>query len=208
MTRGVQVYAYVTPALLHAYLANPVLTAMRKARQLHLVTWDAVPECLHKPACQKQLAFAHIVLGLWGTGHSVLVGDVDEYLALPEQQDAAAFLRTCMGSAALARLPRFNLICDDCEGEELDMWRGSQGLAPLRHYTTCTGYEPRTTDKLVVDTERVHGFSIHDGHVLAGGARVEVNKTCARIVHLINVFRNRVKHANWDTEFRDWHWVL
>ena len=43
-------------------------------------------ECAHKPACQKQLAFAHAVLGAWGTGDHLMVADVDEYLALPAQR--------------------------------------------------------------------------------------------------------------------------
>ena len=64
-----------------------------------------------------------------------------------------------MGGAALARLPRFNLLCDDCAGEELAAWQGRHaGLGVLRRYGTQSGWEPRSTDKLVVDPERVHGF--------------------------------------------------
>ena len=81
------------------------------------------------------------------------------HLTLPAAaEDAAAFLRGCMGSAAMARLPRFNFICDDCSGEELDAWREQPEVGVLRRYGTQSGFEPRTTDKLVVDPERVHGF--------------------------------------------------
>ena len=49
--------------------------------------------------------------------------------------------------------------------------------------------------------------SIHDGHVLEG-ARVEVNESCARIVHLVNLFRTRERHAAWHIPYTAWHWVL
>ena len=58
-------------------------------------------ECVHKPACQKQLAFAHAVLGAWGSGHYLMVADVDEYLALPEKR--AYFAVHCAATTSRSR---------------------------------------------------------------------------------------------------------
>ena len=152
-------YVYVTPPMLQHYQNHSQLAAWHHMKQVQFVVWDFLPVCIHKPACHKLLAFAHAVLAVWGTGQHLLIVDVDEYLALPPGHKAAEFMTKCVADdMAVARLPRLNVICDDCQGPDLELWDATEGLETLKHYSTGTSWEPRVSDKLVVDPERVHGI--------------------------------------------------
>ena len=201
-------YVYCTKAMLPSYAAHARLAALQRTQQVELVLFDALPQCRRRSGCYKPLASAHAVLGLWGSGEHVTIADPDELLALRPGQTLSAFMRE-VGNQPLVRLRRFNVICSNCVGEELDMWRLSEGgPSPLLQYSTLTGHEPGSAGKCVVNPDLVHGFAIHTGSILAGGSSVELAQEHAYFVHLINLFRNRVSHNPWDKEFSSWQWPL
>lgn len=203
-----KIYIFVTKGMGKFYLKNPVIAELHRQNKIAIMVWKDIPECVSPPSCLKVLVEAYAVLGLWGTGEHVLITDVDEILTLPPSRDMEYFMRECVGNSPLAKLMRYNIVCDDCTGEfdEFRMWTRMDSN-PFKHYSSVIGYEREDASKAVVDTNNVHGFALHTGAVLEGiEQRVDIN--CSRILHFPNMFRARNPYGSWNQSWDEWQWVL
>ena len=204
-----KIYVYCTRSMLRSYRAHGRLKSLQEDGHVQLLPFDFFPQFLAKPSCMKFLAAAHAVLGLWGSGEYVTIGDVDELMALPIGLTVPTFLKESVSSSPLVRLLRFNVVCGNCTGAEIDIWQSASATSPLMQYDSLAGHEPNFAGKCIVNPDLVHGFSIHDGNVLTGGRAVDLPAEQAYFVHMVNLYRTRMDRTQDALEsIVEWHWPL
>ena len=204
-----KIYVYCMRSMLSTYRAHARLKSLQKAGQVQLMPFEFFPQYQAKPSRLKFLAAAHMVLGLWGSGEYVTIADVDELMALPIGLTVPLFLKNSVGSSPLVRLQQFNVVCGNCTGAEIDIWQSASSTSPLLQYDSLAGHEPTFAGKCIVNPDLVHGLSIHDGNVLAGGRSVDLLPEQAYFVHMKNLYRMRVvRDSDASDSFVEWQWPL
>ena len=192
---GLKVMAYVAVPYMQAYTTNRCIAQLQAQNLLTLVVWDDIPESKAHTYGHKPLCYSHALLSRWGSLETLLMIDVDEFLAIPQATDnVGQHIRSCLCSNPGSIVLRCDTVMmTETTEPDRHSWNVSRtcGIDFMKDYGTIAAYHIVQAGKSFVNSSDTLAYAVHSGHVMAGENYV-VEWDCLRILHIVNLMRHRI----------------
>lgn len=155
------------------------------------------------PDGDKAMVYNHAILMTSNLGVTVMIADLDEFIATSAPQSAAELIRSCLAGGLSSTILKWRLInCVDCLGNEIEDWKAALQKAggsdvpmethPLRRYNLSSDEATYSSyGKSLLVPERTMLYRHHEGQAYRGG-RHEGNSPCdAEMLHAKQMFSKR-----------------